>query len=129
MWDFPEVRKLAIEELSNVAMNPVTKVLLARQYTLRQWLFAGYEELARRKETISFSEAEQLGWDTAIRIMHIREQTFCKRRLGRCAESIRTAFAEELVDTEKGVVMDIHGEGTTRRTDDSHATLVERDIN
>ena len=47
MWNFPEICKLAIEQLSKVAMNPVTKVLLARQYTLQEWLFTGYEELVK----------------------------------------------------------------------------------
>jgi hypothetical protein len=78
MWDFFDVHRLAIEELSKVVMSPVTKILLARQFTIQKWLFAGYEELAKRTEPISVGEAEQLGWETAILIFQIREESLAK---------------------------------------------------
>jgi len=125
MWDFFDVRNLAIKVLSKVTMNPVTKVLLAREYNIQEWLLAGYDELAKRKETISLDEAEQLGKDTAIRLFQIREESLADfytirvverdtsvlrvvkvtteghvgpfDRTGcECAEGIRKAFVEEL---------------------------------
>jgi hypothetical protein len=63
MWDFFHVRRLAIEERSPSKMNPITKILLARQYTARVLLFAGYDELANGTESISVADAERLGWD------------------------------------------------------------------
>jgi len=129
MWDFSHVRKLAIKELSNIAMNPVNRILLGRQYTLQTWLFAGYEELAKRTEPISIGEAERLGWDTAILIFQIREESLAKFQTARitsrdlgdekiysvkenvegpfdrtccnCEEGIRRAFAKELEDAEE----------------------------
>ncbi|KIM82521.1 hypothetical protein PILCRDRAFT_820381 [Piloderma croceum F 1598] len=124
MWDLFSIRKLAIEELSKFTMNPVTRIILARQYRIQKWLFAGYEELAKRTEPISISEAEQLGLETAILIFQIREESHlayledmeheCKemqkdienrfdRKYCSCAEGIWRVFAKELKDVEESV--------------------------
>jgi hypothetical protein len=102
MWDFFDVRKVAIEELSQVEMNSMTKVLLAREYKIQQWLFAGYQELAKRDETISFPEAERVGKDTAILIFQIREDIFRRVQsdLG-CAQRIQKVFERELKEVEE----------------------------
>jgi len=121
MWDFFEVRKLAIEELSKLVMSPITKILLARRYNIQKWLFAGYEELAKRTEPVSVGEAEQLGWDTAIMIFQVREEslvdivagwgekTDCDAGVDRtdcnCAEGIWRVFAKELKDVEEQQVV------------------------
>jgi len=121
MWDFFEVRKLAIEELSKLVMSPITKILLARRYNIQKWLFAGYEELAKRTEPVSVGEAEQLGWDTAILIFQVREEslvdivagwgekTDCDAGVDRtdcnCAEGIWRVFAKELKDVEEQQVV------------------------
>jgi len=78
MWEFSETRKLAIEKLSEVGMDLVTKVILAKQYEVREWLFAAYEGLVKRKESLSVAEAERLGLATAIRLYRIREE--CSRK-------------------------------------------------
>ena len=90
MWEFFDMRKLAIEELSRVAMNPMTRISLARQYNIQKWLFAGYEELAKRTEPISIAEAEQLVLEKPF------DRTHCD-----CVEGIRRAFAKELRDALK----------------------------
>jgi hypothetical protein len=129
MWDLFSIRKLAIEELSKFTMDPVTRIILARQYNIQKWLFAGYEDLAKRTEPISISEAEQLGRDTAILIFQIREESLARflvtklegveggyreeqsvqnniegpfdRTYCSCAESIWRVFAKELKDVEE----------------------------
>ena len=100
MWDFFDIRKLAIEELLASKMNPITKILLARQYTARALLFAGYDELVNSTELISVAEAERLGWDTAIRIFNIRQKYFASRPMMDFRDDIDNAFAKELKDTE-----------------------------
>jgi hypothetical protein len=99
MWDFFDIRKLAIEELSANKINPITKILLARQYTARALLFAGYDELVNSTELISVAEAERLGWDTAIRIFNIR-QKYSSCPIMDFRDDIDNAFAKELKDTE-----------------------------
>jgi hypothetical protein len=101
MWDFFEVRKLAIEELPTVVVNPVTKILLARQYSLPKLLFTGYKELVQRTEPIKIGEAEQLGWDTAILIFQIREESLAKFQASRIEATINTIRAQNY-DSERG---------------------------
>jgi hypothetical protein len=131
MWDFLEMRELAINELSLWPIDWITKIVLARQYKISQWLFAAYEGLAKRKEPISVAEAQQLGLTTVIRIVQIREESAAKRyprevqhtltinnddepytytiqdsglfdrKDCECAEGIRSAFAEELREVEQ----------------------------
>jgi hypothetical protein len=103
MWDSFDIRKLAIKEMSNIEMHPVTEVLLARQYTIRKWLISGYEELVTRGEVISVDEAEKLGLETAILIFHIREKHTAGGRGIRCggyAGIIEEVFAKQLKDVE-----------------------------
>jgi hypothetical protein len=57
MWDFFNVRKLAIEALSRIEMNPITKILVGKQYMVRTFLFDGYYELAVGTGPISVAEA------------------------------------------------------------------------
>lgn len=114
MWDFFDVRKVAIEELSQVGMNSVTKVLLAREYKIQDWLLAGYQELAKRDETISFPEAERVGKDTAILIFQIREDIF--RRMTQnwgCTQRIQKAFEGELKEVGE-VPIDLFEEHSPR---------------
>jgi len=96
MWDFFDIRKLAIEELSASKMNPITKILLARQYTARALLFTGYDELANDTESISVADAERLGWDTAVRIFNIRQKNVASRSVMDFRDDIENAFAKEL---------------------------------
>jgi len=121
MWAIFEMRELAISQLSE-STDLVTKVILARKYNVSAWLFAAYEGLAKRKESISVTEAEKLGLTTAIRIVQIREESVAKsnprtvrsstqnittrdsglfdRTDCDCARGIQNAFAEELRDVE-----------------------------
>jgi hypothetical protein len=128
MWEFFEMRALAISQLSE-SIDLVTKVTLARKYNISTWLFSAYEGLAKRKESISVTEAEKLGLTTTIRIVQIREESVAKcyprtvhisthsysgvpqkvttrdsglfdRTDCDCTSGIESAFAEELRDVQ-----------------------------
>lgn len=74
MWDFLDTRALALQNLAKTKMDLVTKVLIAKQYKIHDWLFAGYEALAKRTSPISLSEAERLGLTTTVQLYLIREE-------------------------------------------------------
>lgn len=74
MWSFKDIRKLAISELTEQSVEPVEKVLLARACSVPGWLRAGYNTLARRPDVLSLEEAERIGYRTAVRLFHVREQ-------------------------------------------------------
>ncbi|KAJ6497542.1 hypothetical protein C8R45DRAFT_130647 [Mycena sanguinolenta] len=77
LWDFIEVRKLAIEQLASYSesLDCIERILFARQYDVSGWLRSGYIELARRRTAISASEAARIGLDVALRICQLREAT------------------------------------------------------
>jgi hypothetical protein len=75
MWDFFEVRKLAIKKLLKMKMNPISRILVARRYMVQVLLFTGYDDLAKDSGPISIAEAKLLGWETAIRIFNIRQKS------------------------------------------------------
>jgi hypothetical protein len=135
MWEFDACRNLVIDELSKDGnIDPITKVGLAKQYKIPQWLFEGYETFIKRKEAISAAEAEQLGLATVVRLFHIREKSIARcyprkatqiggygwgspsyymdtgpfdRTQCHCIEDIREEFEEEL--RELGVVRENFG--------------------
>lgn len=110
MWEHLEIRGLAINELSNRAMDPLTKVLLAKQYNIPTWLRVAYQHLVNRKEVITNEDARQLGLDAAVRIFHLRDKAMTRvfHESGMVHEhevpwhidenDIDIAFAQELKD-------------------------------
>lgn len=81
MWEFLDIRAFTIEQLFAHAqkLEPVTMVVLGKEYKVLKWLKDGYKSLADRQETISIDEAKRLGLETAIRVFHLREnfQKYC----------------------------------------------------
>lgn len=74
MWNFKEIRALAISNLSKQTIDPIEQILLAKSYNVPQWLHSGYDAIAQRSRMLSLDEAEQLGYPTAIRVFQVREQ-------------------------------------------------------
>jgi len=58
------------------ALDPVTKVLLGKEYMVSSWLIDGYEELGKRKQHITEGERDKLGIETAFRILILREKSW-----------------------------------------------------
>ncbi|KAF7362330.1 hypothetical protein MVEN_00579600 [Mycena venus] len=77
LWDFIEVRNLAIQQLTSYAgsLGCVERILFARQYDVSAWLRSGYIELTRRKAVITSEEAAKIGWEVALQISQLREAT------------------------------------------------------
>ncbi|KAK7057650.1 hypothetical protein R3P38DRAFT_2759857 [Favolaschia claudopus] len=76
LWNFIEMRKLAIQRLDSYAqslLDCVQHILFARRYDVSAWLRSGYTELAQRPAPVSSEEAELIGWETALKIWHLRE--------------------------------------------------------
>lgn len=71
-----DVRNLAIQELINIGVNSMDKVVLCKMYGVANWLAAGYKELAEREKTISESgdEGEILGGKTVVKMCRLREK-------------------------------------------------------
>jgi hypothetical protein len=105
MWAFDKIRKKAIAELSKTNMDTVDKVILARSYSVGDWLYEGYIALVKREAGLSSEEAKRLGYETAFRLCQKREDTFRLNDINRHRRSfegleteICRAFQAELID-------------------------------
>ncbi|KIM82558.1 hypothetical protein PILCRDRAFT_820414 [Piloderma croceum F 1598] len=104
MWGFDEIRKKAIAELSKINMDTLDKVVLARSYSVGDWLYEGYTALVKREASLSFEEAERLGYEIAFRLCQRREAAFRKAgfNLHRSFQGLGTeicaTFRAELID-------------------------------
>ncbi|KII95607.1 hypothetical protein PLICRDRAFT_96246 [Plicaturopsis crispa FD-325 SS-3] len=74
-WEFDSIRALALHSLEPLPLNPIDKVLLAREFDITSpWALAAYTELCERPEALTIPEARALGLETAMRISQLRER-------------------------------------------------------
>jgi len=79
MWQFGEIRKLSIRKMSQFAIDPVDKIVIARDYRVMEWFTNSLNDLARRKEPLELHDVDRLGWDYALKIAKVRESfTTCQ---------------------------------------------------
>jgi hypothetical protein len=108
MWNFKDIRALAILKLTNEPMEPVEQILLAKTYVVPQWLRAGYYALATRSDVLSSEEAKRIGYETAVLMFQAREQILkvsyggYQPPLRNASSTIEAIFGEELRAVERG---------------------------
>ncbi|KAG2054363.1 hypothetical protein BDR06DRAFT_955336 [Suillus hirtellus] len=84
-WQFPNMQKLAIDELEQLDIEPIEKITMYNRYGIdKLLLLPAYKLLCRRTTRITDEEGEQLGVPTLLRIFEARE------RAGSAAERRRT---------------------------------------
>ena len=72
MWDFDIIRDKAIAELARLVRDPVSRIVLARAFSISHWIEPALISLAQQ-DTLSPAELEQLGWAMAAKLMQVRE--------------------------------------------------------
>jgi hypothetical protein len=74
--DFHPIRKVAIERLSKMLLNPVDKVVLAHKYTINDWLVPALNQLAQQ-ESLEEEDAERIAqvtsWGYVLKLTKVRE--------------------------------------------------------
>jgi hypothetical protein len=124
MWEFLQIRELSIKEVSKLKLQAMDKVLFAREFNVTEWLLEGYQEIAKWPQIMAFDVAERLGWETAFRLLQLREEfhigvqkcqcvrgspycRYCGISMSRLlsdidvsVESLRINFAMELTELE-----------------------------
>ncbi|GLB40856.1 hypothetical protein LshimejAT787_0900710 [Lyophyllum shimeji] len=111
MWNFRNIRQLAISKLSlDTGIDPVDKVVLAKEYKVPDWLLAGYHELVKRSTPITPLEAARLGLETTVYLFHVREDVcssefayysgYKRREDQNFMEQVKKAFKKELKEVE-----------------------------
>lgn len=78
LWNMSRIRDYAIHKLSTdptLLISPVEKILLARAHKVGAWLDEGLAALVRSDYRPTFEELATLGWETAARILWIRDSS------------------------------------------------------
>ncbi|EJD02147.1 uncharacterized protein FOMMEDRAFT_87648, partial [Fomitiporia mediterranea MF3/22] len=76
MWDFNRLFLLAIKKLEALPMDPVTKIVLARTYTVTKWLRPAYFDLTTRTDPLTLEESRALDIDTVVKLNIARDFHF-----------------------------------------------------
>jgi NACalpha-BTF3-like transcription factor len=75
-FGFDEIKRLAVKALENdslAKLEPVDKIILARQFEVSDWLRPAYMKLCQRSKPLSTTEAGKLGAETAALVAQVRE--------------------------------------------------------
>jgi hypothetical protein len=73
MWEFAETRQRAISQMSNLGIDAVDKIVLARVYHVPQWLIPALNEYTQRRKPITVADVHRLDLNYALKIVHSRE--------------------------------------------------------
>ncbi|KAI0309468.1 hypothetical protein OF83DRAFT_1072017 [Amylostereum chailletii] len=78
MWCLDELRLKAIDasEWLIASKTAQEKILLGKRYHVARWLIDGYVALGQRKEMISDGEREELGIETYVGLVTLRERSW-----------------------------------------------------
>ncbi|PBK73982.1 hypothetical protein ARMSODRAFT_951521 [Armillaria solidipes] len=82
------IREYAVEKIAEIlnSINAVECITLGREYSVEEWLRSGYMTLAARYQVVSVKDARVIGWESALLLGHVREETYAslaKSRMGR----------------------------------------------
>lgn len=103
-WHFDDLRKKAIEVLSNQSHTALDKVILGRTFVVSNWLVSAYQDLVTSDKPLTPESEHTLGeWA----VSHLREIKMERRQAERAGEKfdvckkVKEAFEDELMDDEE----------------------------
>jgi hypothetical protein len=73
-----QVRKLAIDKLSEMEISATEKIQLGREYRVAQWFSEGIHEIASVADISAYPVedlAQAVGWETAARLLWVRNRS------------------------------------------------------
>lgn len=74
LWNFTRARDSAILSLDSLILSPVTRLRLARNYSIPGWEVPALRKLIYRKAPVNFEDAEALGVKTVLTGALLRKQ-------------------------------------------------------
>ncbi|KAG1730954.1 uncharacterized protein EDB91DRAFT_1059088 [Suillus paluster] len=85
IWQFPEMKKLAVDELQNIDIEPVEKITTYDKYEIdKSLLLPAFKLLCKRPSRMSTEEGEQLKMHTVLGIHEARERAIRSAAEGGC---------------------------------------------
>lgn len=79
MWDWKEIRALAIDKLSSCTTS-IDRIVLGRRFEHPMWLTPAFADLCGRYYSLSPEEACQLEDEDITRIVQLRKEVICATR-------------------------------------------------
>ncbi len=81
-WRMDRVLNTAVRHLSDVQLDPVTKLELAKKHNIRdkEWLFPAICALVTKSDQLTESQAHLIGCDVALKIARIQGMVYPQRR-------------------------------------------------
>ncbi|KAF8068024.1 hypothetical protein FPV67DRAFT_1357312, partial [Lyophyllum atratum] len=73
MWKMLDIRRMAIEHLTAAPMSLADRIVLARAYSIVDWLRASYTTLAAIVTDISPEDAAKIGLETVFKLHRAHE--------------------------------------------------------
>lgn len=73
-WCMDTVRAHAIEMMTDIDVDPVEKVVVARRYSITYWIAPALNAILQRSQTLNEKDVGRLGLSTALRLVEIRER-------------------------------------------------------
>lgn len=100
-WQFLEMKKLAVERLQSLEIDPIDKIVIYNKYEIdRSLLLPEYKHLCTREGQMSIEEGEKVGLLTVLAIHQARERAFRSAAANR-RQSITSADADVGIDEEE----------------------------
>lgn len=104
-WQFPEMKKLAVDQLQSLDMEPVEKITTYDKYQIdKSLLLPAYKLLCKRAGRMSIEEGEQLKLHTVLGIQEARERAIRSAAEGGCRSPTSADAADEELDR---ILMDV----------------------
>jgi hypothetical protein len=72
MWEFIEIRKIAIDQMFRLPGNVVGKIVIARDFYITEWFVPSLNEYARLDRPISAEDVDHLGLNYLLGIVGAR---------------------------------------------------------
>ncbi|SJK98054.1 uncharacterized protein ARMOST_01311 [Armillaria ostoyae] len=100
LWVMKHIREYAVEKIEEILdlIDAVERITLGREYSVEGWLRSGYMALAAHYQVVSVEDARVIGWESALLLGHVREETYASLARSRTG---RVMFSED--DVEAGV--------------------------
>jgi hypothetical protein len=70
----PEIREAALRAISSFSLDPVEKIVFARQYGVQDWLIEGYVSLVRSR-SLPEDVQDRLGTETTCQLLRMRDRS------------------------------------------------------
>ncbi|KAG1767080.1 hypothetical protein EDD22DRAFT_876370 [Suillus occidentalis] len=100
-WQFLEMKKLAIERLQSLKIDPIEKIIIYNKYEIdRSLLLPEYKHLCTREGQMSIEEGEKVGMLTVLAIHQARDRAY-KSAVAKRRQRTTSADADVVIDEEE----------------------------